>query len=92
MPRFDGTGPMGQGPMTGRGAGPCGMGYGRGYGGGFPRGIRRGIRGFFGQRFWPTQPSSPSEEKKNLKDEIRYMEEDLKEAKKYLSELEKGDK
>lgn len=23
MPRFDGTGPQGQGPMTGRGAGYC---------------------------------------------------------------------
>ena len=30
MPRFDGTGPLGFGPMTGRGFGPCG--YGRGYG------------------------------------------------------------
>ncbi|HOR57784.1 MAG TPA: DUF5320 family protein, partial [bacterium] len=31
MPRQDGTGPTGQGPMTGRGMGPCGggMGYGR---------------------------------------------------------------
>lgn len=25
MPKFDGTGPMGQGPMTGRGLGNCGM-------------------------------------------------------------------
>ncbi len=24
MPRMDGTGPLGQGPMTGRGLGPCG--------------------------------------------------------------------
>jgi len=29
MPRFDGTGPLGQGAMTGRGFGPCGRG-GRG--------------------------------------------------------------
>ncbi|NMB92050.1 MAG: DUF5320 domain-containing protein [Parcubacteria group bacterium] len=28
MPRFDGTGPMGLGPRTGRGLGPCGRGYG----------------------------------------------------------------
>ena len=30
MPRFDETGPLGQGSMTGRGLGPCGggMGYG----------------------------------------------------------------
>jgi len=26
MPRMDGTGPAGQGPMTGRGLGPCGTG------------------------------------------------------------------
>ncbi len=34
MPRFNGRGPLGFGPMTGRGMGPCayGMGYGRGYG------------------------------------------------------------
>ncbi len=31
MPRFDGTGPLGAGPLTGRGLGPCvrGRGYGR---------------------------------------------------------------
>ena len=34
MPRFDGTGPAGYGPATGRGMGPCGaaMGQGRGFG------------------------------------------------------------
>jgi len=29
MPRFDGTGPMGQGPGTGWGMGPCGRGMAR---------------------------------------------------------------
>ncbi|MFP4048916.1 MAG: DUF5320 family protein [Desulfovermiculus sp.] len=29
MPRGDGTGPSGQGPMTGRGLGPCGGGTAR---------------------------------------------------------------
>jgi hypothetical protein len=53
MPAGDGTGPMGQGPMTGRGAGYCagydapgyanpgprmGMGWRRGWGGGWGRG------------------------------------------------------
>lgn len=28
MPGFDSTGPMGTGPMTGRGFGPCGLGLG----------------------------------------------------------------
>ncbi len=35
MPKFDGTGPQGMGPMTGRGLGPCGgrikLGGGRGF-------------------------------------------------------------
>ncbi|MBD3311879.1 hypothetical protein GF352_00235 [archaeon] len=33
MPFYDGTGPRGMGPMTGRGLGPCGRGLGfrRGY-------------------------------------------------------------
>ena len=50
MPRGDGTGPMGMGPMTGRGAGYCAgfrvPGYAnpaRGFGYGFGRGYRRGF-------------------------------------------------
>ncbi len=61
MPAGDGTGPMGMGPMTGRGAGFC-AGYGvpgrmnsvpgRGFGMGFGRGFRargggRGCRNMF---------------------------------------------
>ena len=58
MPRGDGTGPMGMGPMTGRGAGYCAGfgapgfmnpgpfgGFGRGYGRGPGRGWRRGFVG-----------------------------------------------
>lgn len=54
MPRRDGTGPTGEGPMTGRGAGPCGggaaggglgRGFGRGRGGGFGRGFGAGPGG-----------------------------------------------
>lgn len=45
MPRLDKTGPMGQGPATGRGLGPCGIGLRRGWGcwGGFGYGLRRFI-------------------------------------------------
>lgn len=60
MPRGDGTGPMGFGPMTGRAAGYC-AGYpmpgfanpavGFGWGGRGGRGGRGGGRGF-GRRFW----------------------------------------
>ena len=62
MPGFDGTGPMGAGPMTGGGRGFCnpayagvgpvygrGFGYGRGYGRGAGRG--RGFRRGFGPGF-----------------------------------------
>ena len=54
MPRGDGTGPMGMGPMTGRGAGIC-AGFGvpgfvnRAFGIGFGRG-RGGRGGGFGRR------------------------------------------
>jgi hypothetical protein len=67
MPRFDGTGPMGQGPMTGGGFGYCGagsrarttwgFGRGRGAGRGFGAGFGRG-RGF-GRGFgWQAFPSA----------------------------------
>ena len=57
MPRGNGTGPMGAGPMTGRAAGYCagfatpgfanfvGGGLGRGMGMGMGRGVRGGGRG-----------------------------------------------
>jgi hypothetical protein len=54
MPAGDGTGPMGMGPMTGRGAGYCGgydapgwanVGPGRGFGAGWGRGGAWGGRG-----------------------------------------------
>ena len=63
MPGGDRTGPLGAGPMTGRGAGFCpgygvpgymnprvGRGYGRGRGGGFGRGF--GVGGGRGWRHW----------------------------------------
>jgi len=77
MPRGDGTGPMGQGPMTGRGLGYCagypqpgfmypGPGFGRGFGKGWGRGFGRG-RGFRWRTFnrgfyrYPVQPAYPAE-------------------------------
>ena len=76
MPRGDRKGPMGSGPMTGRGVGYCGgfagpgfmssgPGYGYGRGFGFGRGFGRGRgwrpRGF--GRFWgnPFPQESPYE-------------------------------
>lgn len=52
MPGFDGTGPKGEGPMTGGGRGDCvadasrtrsGRGLGRGLGRGAGRGLGRGL-------------------------------------------------
>jgi len=59
MPRGNGTGPMGQGPLTGRGAGRCAgnqSGYGNGFfGRGFGRGFGLG-RGFgFGPANAPAE-------------------------------------
>jgi len=72
MPRFDKTGPMGQGSMTGRGLGSCGGGRGDG------RGYGRG----FGRRFF-TQ----GEEGKMLKDEAGDLEKELEAIKERLQEL-----
>ena len=71
MPRGDGTGPIGLGPMTGRAAGYCagypvpgfmnpyggrlGLGFGYGRGRGYGRGFGRGIRGY-SRGFWPAYP------------------------------------
>ena len=63
MPRGDGTGPEGLGPMTGRGLGYCtghaspgfakagGRGLARGKGRGIGRGLARGFRGGRGRGF-----------------------------------------
>ncbi len=70
MPRGDGTGPAGMGPMTGRAAGycagysvpgyanpisGCGFGFGRGRGG-FGRGLGMGFRGGRGWGGYGTVP------------------------------------
>jgi len=85
MPRFDGTGPLGFGPGTGWGLGPCGagMGWRRDFG-----------RGFGWRRFWgyPYQPQiTKKEEKEILEKEVAYLEEELKAIKARLAEL-KGQK
>ncbi|MDD3432062.1 MAG: DUF5320 domain-containing protein [Bacteroidales bacterium] len=54
MPRGDKTGPMGQGPMTGRALGFCSgyesPGFTKGFGGGRGRGRGRGFGGGMGRR------------------------------------------
>ncbi|MBI9094413.1 MAG: DUF5320 domain-containing protein [Sphaerochaeta sp.] len=86
MPYRDGSGPMGQGPMTGRGMGPCaggarlmgGRGMGRGFGG------RRGMGYGMGMGFAPPIYAAPTKEmllseKAILEAELQALEEKLSE-------------
>ncbi len=82
MPRGDGTGPAGQGPLTGRGAGRC-AGNNAGYGGGFfgrGFGLGRGFgRGFgFGAANTPVQtPYNATSEKSWLENVIGILKNQL---------------
>lgn len=80
MPNRDRTGPRGQGPMTGRGLGPCGSGraapgygrgaaYGRGFGFGRGLALRQGYGRGYGA-FPAAQPSSSDQEKQILQQEL----------------------
>lgn len=73
MPRFNGTGPRGEGPLTGRGIGHCGDGYGSGYG-------RECGRGFGFRRFFTKKEMSKDLEsyRNELKSELNAVEEELK--------------
>ena len=79
MPRFDGTGPNGEGPMTGRGLGPCGRGLRRGFGRGFGRGFRNRI----------AEPVNltKEQEKKVLEAELAELEAEKAEIEKELKKL-----
>jgi hypothetical protein len=85
MPGMDRTGPLGQGPLTGRGLGPCGAGAG------FRRGFGRGMgRGFGFRRFVMTPQTmelTPANEKQILKQELKEIELEKKEIEKRLKEL-----
>ncbi|AKM82416.1 TPA: hypothetical protein DD449_04980 [Candidatus Berkelbacteria bacterium] len=80
MPRLNGTGPQGMGPMTGRGLGSCGggRGYGRGMGCGYGCGMP-----------WSYRQPNIDEEKEMIKDDIAVLKEELKAAEERLSELNK---
>ena len=88
MPRLNKTGPLGRGPGTGRGFGPCSGGtvYGRG-GAGAGRGL--GWRRFWG--YYPAPTPSKKEETEMLSEETEILEEELKVIKSRLTEL-KGQK
>jgi hypothetical protein len=77
MPNFNGQGPRGAGPMTGRGMGPCagGPSFGRGC---FKRG-----RGFgMGRQF------TADEEKTYFKEYLQDLQTEVKEIEEYLKSME----
>lgn len=78
MPQQDGTGPIGQGALTGRGLGVC-----RGWFGGRRRfGFGKG----FGWGFQPVQ-FSEADERKILQEELKEIGSEQKEIQKRLKEL-----
>ena len=85
MPRQDGTGPNGQGPMTGRGLGPCGRGMRRGFGQGFGRGM--GWRCC--ERFQSLGQANltKEDEKKILEADLKDLEAEKEAVQKRLKEL-----
>jgi hypothetical protein len=77
MPRFDGTGPLGYGSMTGRGFGPCGRGLA------FRRGFGRG----FGRGYAEPVILTKEEQKKILESELKEIEAEKQEIEKRLKDL-----
>ncbi len=99
MPGGNGTGPMGGGPMTGRGAGYCGgydmpgytnRGFGRGMGGaGYGRGWGRGMGARF-HAWWQNVPVSqpnPVDERQMLEQEASYLKTQVEQIQNRLNEL-----
>lgn len=100
MPRGDGTGPMGMGRMTGRGAGFCngfavgGYANPTGFGCGFGRG--RGFRRMYNAtglpawvQTWKNEPVV--NEKELLSKQAEFLEGQLEEVKKRLSNFKEED-
>ncbi|MCK4563282.1 MAG: DUF5320 domain-containing protein [Verrucomicrobia bacterium] len=92
MPGQDQTGPAGQGPMTGRGAGICatgqvnnvGPGFGFGRGRGFGRGMGRG----FGYRAATPAPLTREEQLESLKAQAAGLELQFKALTEQIGKLE----
>jgi hypothetical protein len=82
MPNYDRTGPLGIGPLTGKGFGPCGLGLGwrRRFGAG------RGMGRYFN---W-SWPSSAPDQKRALAEYKKALEEELEDVKKEEEDLKKA--
>ena len=98
MPRGDGTGPNGEGPMTGKGLGYCAgfnmpgfmnCGFGRGFGRGMGRGRGFAWRARAMQVMPVQQPAvlTEADEKKILEAELEDIKSEMKEIEKRLKEL-----
>jgi len=90
MPGFDRTGPLGNGPMTGRGIGPCGRGTARGFRRGTGRGLGMGFGRGFARSYAPTfEPVLTKEQEiADLRAEKEAIAEELKTIDARLKELE----
>lgn len=86
MPGRNGTGPLGMGPMTGRGMGLCRtgrrprMGLGFGYG--------RGMGRYASYNDYPVEPMTPETERATLEDERAMLEARLREIENRLNDNE----
>lgn len=104
MPGFDGTGPMGAGPMTGGGRGYCspygraygrrafGGGFGRGFGAGFGRGYGRGFgwRGAYpAQGAWYGSPLYGAPYQMNPDEEVNMLKGEAQAMKNELDAINK---
>lgn len=88
MPRGDGTGPMGMGPLTGRGMGYCvGVNQAFGLGRGFRRGLGRGF-GWRGNNYFPVPAPDAKNEAIYLREEAKALEEEIKQINQRLKELD----
>lgn len=87
MPGRDGTGPFGQGPMTGRCLGPCGRGFRRGHG--FGRGFGWNHPVYQYQQTYVGEPVelSKEEQKKILQEELKEIDIERQQIEKKLKEL-----
>lgn len=80
MPAFDKTGPQGQGPMTGRGMGQCGVRQGMRMGFGRCQGYGRGLGRYFA---W-NAPQTKEEQIEDLQSYKKALQEEIEEVEKAL--------
>ncbi len=90
MPYRNGTGPMGAGPLTGRGFGYCGagFGFGRGFGMGMGYGWRTGGWGFAPYVLNPAYAPTVELQKQALINEQKYLETRLEALKAQINSLQ----